>query len=264
MKQKIGKFKSSIADLKLTKQILNQNTLILAEAGSGKTHLSNTIREYVMDSDVPTLYLDFSDPDIDDVEARFKESGRFYYMRFDESDTFDTQLQEAIARREQIYMAVNKSYFANKRDIKSRLSQMLQKKELLENYYYFFHEISMLNPFYSKFEDFMFYIFDLINMKKYVRSNSSSLSSISANALTYTTTTQSSRTCLRTPSTTNTAKTGAPCSLTRSPAISSRSITDAYRRRRALSDDVLLTHQTQKYNFVPSYNLSSLFHLMIL
>jgi len=167
MKQKIGKFKSSIADLKLTKQILNQNTLILAEAGSGKTHLSNTIREYVMDSDVPTLYLDFSDPDIDDVEARFKESGRFYYMRFDESDTFDTQLQEAIARREQIYMAVNKSYFANKRDIKSRLSQMLQKKELLENYYYFFHEISMLNPFYSKFEDFMFYIFDLINMKKY-------------------------------------------------------------------------------------------------
>ncbi len=167
MKQKIGKFKSSIADLKLTEQILTQNTLILAEAGSGKTHLSNIIREYVMDSDVPTLYLDFCDPDIDDVEARFKESGRFFYMRFDESDLFDSRLQEAIARREHIYIAVNSSYFANKRNIKSLLSQMLQKQELLENYYYFFHEISMLNPFYSKFEDFMFYIFDLINMKKY-------------------------------------------------------------------------------------------------
>ena len=167
MQQKIGKFKSSIANLKLIERVLTQNTLILAEAGSGKTHLSNKIREYVMDNGVPTLYLDFSDPDIDDVEPRFKESGRFYYMRFEESDAFDAELQEAIARREDIYMAVNSGYFANRRDIKSRLSHMLQTRELLDNYYYFFHEISMLNPFYTKFEDFMFYIFDLINMKKF-------------------------------------------------------------------------------------------------
>jgi len=167
MRQKIGTFKSSIANLELVERALTQNTLILAEAGSGKTHLSNKIREYVMDSGVPTLYLDFSDPDIDAVESRFKESGRFYYMRFEESDTFDSALRDAITRRENIYMAVNSSYFANKRDIKSRLSHMLQTRELLDNYYYFFHEISMLNPFYTKFEDFMFYIFDLINLKKF-------------------------------------------------------------------------------------------------
>lgn len=167
MKQKIGKFKSSIANLELVESILTQNTLILAEAGSGKTHLSSKIREYVMDNGVPTLYLDFSDPDIDAVEPRFKESGRFYYMRFEESDDFDTRLQEAIERRENIYMAVNTNYFTFKRHIKSRLSKMFQTPELIDNYYYFFHEISMLNPFYSQFEDFIFYIFDLINLKKF-------------------------------------------------------------------------------------------------
>ena len=167
MKQKIGKFKSSIANLELVERTLTQNTLILAEEGSGKTHLSNTIREYVMDNGIPTLYLDFSDPDVDAVEARFKESGRFYYMRFEESDAFDAELQEAIARRENIYMAVNSSYFSNRRDIKSRLSRTIQTPELLENYYYFFHEISMLNAFYTKFEDFMFYILSLVNLKKF-------------------------------------------------------------------------------------------------
>jgi hypothetical protein len=167
MKQKIGKFKSSIANLELTERVLTQNTLILAEEGSGKTHLSSKIREFVMDNGVPTLYLDFSDPEIDEIEPRFKESGRFYYMRFEESDTFDAELQEAIERRENIYMAVNPNYFSNKRDIKSRLSKTIQTRELLDNYYYFFHEISLLNAFYTKFEDFMFYIFSLVNLKKF-------------------------------------------------------------------------------------------------
>jgi len=167
MNQKIGKFKNSIANLELVERVITQNTIIMAEEGSGKTHLSNTIREYVMDNNIPTLYLDFSDPDIDAVEARFKKSGRFFYIRFEESDAFDAALQEAICRRENIYMAVNPNYFSYKHDIKSRLSRTIQSPELLENYYYFFHEISLLNAFYAKFEDFMFYILSLVNLKKY-------------------------------------------------------------------------------------------------
>lgn len=167
MKQKIGKFKSSIANLELEERVLTQNTLILAEEGSGKTHLANLIRHYVMDNGVPTLYLDISNPDEKDVEERFKESGRFYYIRYAEDEAFEKELKEAIERRENIYMAVNPNYFSNKRDVKSRLSQTIQTPELLENYYYFFHEISRLNAFYTKFEDFMFYILSLVNLKKY-------------------------------------------------------------------------------------------------
>jgi len=167
MNQKIGSIKNSIANLELTEQVIEQNTIIMAEEGSGKTHLSNLIREYVMDNDVPTLYLDFSDPDLDAIEARFKQSERFFYMRYEESDAFDAVLQEAITKRENIYMAVNPNYFSNKHDVKSRLSRMIQTPELLENYYYFFHEISLLNAFYTKFEDFMFYILSLVNLKKF-------------------------------------------------------------------------------------------------
>ncbi|MFC2073902.1 ATP-binding protein [Campylobacterota bacterium] len=167
MKRKIGNINNSIANLELVDRVVTQNTIIMAEEGSGKTHLSNLIREYVIDSGVPTLYLDFSDPDVEEIESRFQQSGRFFYMRFEESDAFDTALQEAISRRENIYMAVNPNYFSNKRDIKSRLSHTIQTPELLENYYYFFHEISLLNAFYTKFEDFMFYILSLVNLKKF-------------------------------------------------------------------------------------------------
>jgi hypothetical protein len=167
MRQKIGKFTSSISNLDLVERMLKQNTLILAEEGSGKTPLANKIREYAMDNGVPTLYLDLSDPSEDAVEERFKESGRFYYIRYEESDAFDNELKEAVARRENIYMAVSPSYFSNKRDITSRLSKTIQTPELLENYYYFFHEISRLNAFYTKFEDFMFYILSLVNLKKF-------------------------------------------------------------------------------------------------
>ncbi len=163
---KIGTFKSSIADLKLEERMLRANTLILAEEGSGKTHLASKIRRFVIENEVPTLYLDFSDPEIDDVEARFRDEN-FHYMRFEESDAFDAALAEATAGRRDIYMAVNPRFFSNKRDVKSRLSQMLQTPELLENYYYFFHEISCLNAFYTKFEDFLLYIFNIVNMKQF-------------------------------------------------------------------------------------------------
>jgi hypothetical protein len=152
--------------MKLKKRILKLNTLILAEEGSGKTHLANKIRQFVMDNDVPTLYLDFSDPEVDQVEARFKEEN-FFYMRFEESDTFNQALEKAVAERRHIYMAVNPNYFSYKRDIQSSISKMLQNPGLLENYYYFFHEISRLNVFYSKFEDFMLYLLNMVNMKKY-------------------------------------------------------------------------------------------------
>jgi hypothetical protein len=39
--------------------------------------------------------------------------------------------------------------------------------ELLENYYYFFHDIANLNGFYTRFEDFLLYMLSLFNLKKY-------------------------------------------------------------------------------------------------
>lgn len=167
MKRKIGKFKSSIATLELQDRVLTENTLILAEPGSGKTHLANKIREFVIGSGLPTLYLDFSDPEVDQIEERFKHGSEFFYMRFDESDEFDAALDAAIAERHNIYMAVNPSYFAGKREIKSKLSRMMQKPELLNSYYYFMQEIQSMEGFYTKFEDFIFYIFDLVNLKKF-------------------------------------------------------------------------------------------------
>lgn len=167
MRYKIGHFQNSIATLELKERTLYQNTLILGEEGSGKTHLANKIRHYVMANGIPTLYLDFSDPSIEKIEEKFKDADTFFYLRFEESDEFEAALDKAIAERRNIYMAANTSYFASKRNVKSKLSRMIQKHELLENYYYFFHEIESLNGFYTKFEDFIYYIFDLVNMKKY-------------------------------------------------------------------------------------------------
>lgn len=167
MRYKIGHFQNCISTLELKQRTLYQNTLILGEEGSGKTHLANKIRHYVMANGVPTLYLDFSDPSIEKIEEKFKDSDTFFYLRFEESDEFEASLDKAIAERRNIYMAANPSYFATKRNIKSRLSRMIQKQELLDNYYYFFHEIESLNGFYTKFEDFLYYIFDLVNIKKF-------------------------------------------------------------------------------------------------
>lgn len=167
MGYKIGHFQNSISALELRERTLYQNTLILGEEGSGKTHLANKIRRYVMENCIPTLYIDFSDPSIEKIEEKFKDSDTFFYLRFEESDEFEAVLDKAIEERRNIYMAANPSYFSNKRNVKSKLSRMIQKHELLDNYYYFFHEIESLNGFYTKFEDFLYYIFDLVNIKKF-------------------------------------------------------------------------------------------------
>ncbi len=166
MKKVIGTRRNSIAALTLNEDILYKNTLILGEEGAGKTNLAAKIREFVIENGVPTLYMDFSNPDESDVESRYKDEA-FHYMRFEESDAFDAAFDAAIADRKHIYLAVDPSYFSNKRDQKSRLSETISKQDLLENYYYFFHEIAQLGGFYTEFEDFLLYIFNMINMKKY-------------------------------------------------------------------------------------------------
>ncbi len=166
MKSIIGRCDSSIASMQLTDDLLCRNTLILGEEGAGKTNLASKIRDFVIASGIPTLYMDFSDPSVDEIEARYKDE-HFNYLRFEESDAFDAAFDAAIAEHKHIYLAVNPKYFSNKRDIKSRLSYTISKQELLENYYYFFHEIAQLGAFYTKFEDFLLYIFSMIHLKKY-------------------------------------------------------------------------------------------------
>ena len=167
MEQRIGKYENSIASLKLTDRNLYENTLILGETGSGKTHLSNKIRDFVIQSGVPTIYFDFSDPDLDKIEDRFKTSERFHYMRFDESDAFKEAFDKAVAAKEDIYMAVNPEFFSTKKEIKSKLSHMIQDPELLKHYYYFMQVIVKPEGFFTKFEDFFFYILDIVNRKKF-------------------------------------------------------------------------------------------------
>jgi len=152
--------------LELTEASLSRNTLILAEEGSGKTNLSAKIRQFVINSDVPTLYMDFSNPDSSEVESRFKDEN-FNYLQFEESSEFDETLAQTVKARKHIYLAVDPEYFSNMKEVKSKISIMLSSADLLENYYYFFHEIAQLNAFYTKFEDFLRYIFDLISTKKY-------------------------------------------------------------------------------------------------
>lgn len=146
--------------------MLTTNSLILGEEGSGKTNLACRIRNYVIDNGVPTLYLDFSNSNEDEVELRYKDE-HFNYIQFDESETFLAEFKALIAQRKHIYMAVNPNFFSNKRDIKSKLTQALQLQDLLDNYYYFFHDITNMNGFYTKFEDFLLYMLSLFNLKKY-------------------------------------------------------------------------------------------------
>lgn len=166
MRDKIGKFVDTIDTLKLEPRTLDVNTLILGEAGSGKTNLACRIRNYAIDSSIPTLYLDFSNSDEADIEIRYKDE-YFNYIRFEESDEFQERFKALIADRKHIYMAANPNFFSNKRDIKSKLTQTLQNQDLLDNYYYFFHDIENLNGFYTKFEDFLLYMLTFLNLKKY-------------------------------------------------------------------------------------------------
>jgi hypothetical protein len=166
MRDLIGTYENSIDSLKLKPRVLTTNTLILGEEGSGKTNLACRIRNYAIDNNVATLYLDFSNSHQDEVELRYKDE-YFNYIEYDETESFLQEFQALIAQRKHIYMAVNPDFFATKKDIKSKLTQTLQMPELLENYYYFFHDIANLNGFYTRFEDFLLYMLSLFNLKKY-------------------------------------------------------------------------------------------------
>lgn len=137
MRQRLGKYVSSINTLNVEERALYTNTLILAEEGSGKTNLACRIRNFVIDSNVATLYLDFSNSDEHNIEIRYKDEN-FNYIRFDESDKFQAEFDALVSAKKHIYMAVDPSYFSNKRDITSKLTLTLQHKGLLANYYYFF------------------------------------------------------------------------------------------------------------------------------
>ncbi len=165
MKKKIGKLKSSIANLELSKRYLTANTLILANEGYGKTNLAAHIRKYVIQSNTPTLYLDFSSPKEGEVEEKFKDEN-FNYIEFDETNEFQIKLDLAIKDKKHIYLSVSPEFFSSSRDEKSILSSTIQKRDLLDNYYYFFHEISELGKLYTQFDDFLIYILRLISLKK--------------------------------------------------------------------------------------------------
>ena len=68
MSNVIGKYQSSINTLKLDERSLQVNTLIIGESGSGKTNLARNIRTFAIDSNVPTIYIDFADSDESEIE----------------------------------------------------------------------------------------------------------------------------------------------------------------------------------------------------
>jgi hypothetical protein len=166
MRDKIGHYISSIDTLKLEKRMLNYNTLIVGDQGAGKTNLACRIRNFVIDNNVPTIYMDFSDSNEDEIELRYKDE-HFNYIRFEESEEFDKELDKLIQDKKHIYMAVNPNYFSFKKDIQSKLTKTLKKQELLDGYYYFFHDIENLDGFYTKFEDFLLYMLGFLNLQKY-------------------------------------------------------------------------------------------------
>jgi len=166
MRDIIGKYLDSIDVLKLEDRILTHNTLILGEQGAGKTNLACKIRNFVIDNGVATLYLDFADSREDEIELRYKDE-HFNYIRFSEDEAFEKEFAELVAQKKHIYMAVNPEHFSTKRDVKSKLSKTLSAQALLDNYYYFFHDIENLNGFYTQFEDFLLYMLSFANLQKY-------------------------------------------------------------------------------------------------
>ena len=166
MREIIGKYLDSIDTLKLEKRILTHNTLILGEQGSGKTNLACRIRNYVIDNSVPTLYLDFADSREDEIELRYKDE-HFNYIRFNETEEFEENFNKLVNEKKHIYMAVNPEFFCKKRDERSKLSKVISQKVLLDNYYYFFHDIENLNGFYTQFEDFLLYMLSFTNLQKH-------------------------------------------------------------------------------------------------
>jgi len=166
MRNILGKFTNTIDVLKLQDRALTHNTLILGERGSGKTNLACKIRNFAIDSDIPTLYMDFSNSFEHEIELRYKDE-HFNYIKFDESAEFDAEFQKLVDAKKHIYMTVNPNFFSTKKSEISKLTKTISKQELLDNYYYFFHDIENLNGFYTRFEDFLLYMLGLINLQKY-------------------------------------------------------------------------------------------------
>ncbi|WP_457743527.1 ATP-binding protein [Sulfurimonas sp.] len=166
MRSVIGKYLDTIDALKLEKRLLSHNTLILGEQGSGKTNLACKIRNYVIDNGVATLYMDFNNSHEDDVELRYKDE-HFNYIQFSETEEFDKNFQALVDANKHIYMAVDPQYFSRKKDERSKLSQIISQQSLLDNYYYFFHDIENLNGFYTQFEDFLLYMLSFVNLQKH-------------------------------------------------------------------------------------------------
>lgn len=167
MRDNIGKYNDALGSLELKERHLYYNTLILGEHGAGKTNLACRIRDYVIDSDVPTFYIDFSDSNEEDIEMRYKDN-HFNYIKYEETEEFDEKLQALIDTKKHIYMSANPSYFdTSKRHVKSRLTKTIQKQELLDSYYYFFHDIENLSGFYVKFSDFLLYMLSFSKLAKY-------------------------------------------------------------------------------------------------
>jgi hypothetical protein len=167
MRNTIGKYNDALGSLELKDRNLYYNTLIIGEHGAGKTNLACKIRDYVIDSGVPTFYVDFSDSNEEDIEMRYKDK-HFNYIRYEETDEFDAELDKLIAEKKHIYLSASPSYFdTSTRHIKSRLTKTIQKQELLDNYYYFLHDIENLNGFYIKFDDFLLYMLSFTKLAKY-------------------------------------------------------------------------------------------------
>lgn len=166
MRNQIGKYTNTINTLTLEDRILTHNTLIIGEVGSGKTNLACKIRNFAIDSNVPTLYLDFNNSFEENIELRYKDE-YFNYIKFEESEAFDKAFEKLTSQRKHIYMAVDPEFFSNKKDIQSHLSKTIANKVLLDNYYYFFHDIDNLNGFYTKFEDFLLYLLGFIHLQKF-------------------------------------------------------------------------------------------------
>jgi len=167
MRNIIGKYNDALGSLELKERNLYYNTLILGEHGAGKTNLACRIRDFVIDSDVPTFYVDFSDSNEEDIEMRYKDK-YFNYIRYEETEEFDEELDKLIKERKHIYMSASPTYFdTSKRHVKSRLTKTIQKQELLNNYYYFLHDIENLRGFYVEFGDFLLYMLSFSKLAKY-------------------------------------------------------------------------------------------------
>ena len=166
MRNNIGQYTNTISPLTLEDRTLRSNTLILGEVGSGKTNLACRIRNFAVDNDVPTIYFDFNNSFEEEIELRYKDTD-FNYIKFEESDAFDAEFAKLTAQRKHIYMAVDPKYFTNKKDVQSRLTKTMSQDVLLQNYYFFFHDIDNLNGFYTKFEDFLLYLLSFSHLQKF-------------------------------------------------------------------------------------------------